>query len=53
MNAVPGPERRALAETATRPTVLVVDDTPANLTLMAQVLNKQYRVQVAVSGAKA
>ncbi|MBS0445727.1 MAG: two-component system response regulator [Proteobacteria bacterium] len=36
-----------------RPTVLVVDDTPANLTLMAQVLNKTCRVQVAVSGAKA
>ena len=36
-----------------RPTVLVVDDTPANLTLMMQVLNKHYRVQVAMSGAKA
>lgn len=42
-----------LAEAAARPTVLVVDDTPANLTLMAGVLNKHYRVQVAVSGAKA
>jgi putative two-component system response regulator len=39
--------------TAHRDTVLVVDDTPANLNLMAQVLNKHYRVQVAVSGAKA
>ena len=39
--------------TAERETVLVVDDTPANLTLMAQVLNKHYRVQMAVSGAKA
>lgn len=36
-----------------RETVLVVDDTPANLTLMAHVLNKQYRVQMAVTGAKA
>ena len=36
-----------------RATVLVVDDTPANLTLMAQVLNKTYRVQLATSGAKA
>jgi putative two-component system response regulator len=36
-----------------RDTVLVVDDTPANLTLMAHVLNKHYRVQMAVSGAKA
>lgn len=34
-------------------TVLVVDDTPANLTLMAQVLKPDYRVQLAVSGAKA
>jgi len=38
---------------AVRPTVLVVDDTPANLTLMLPVLSKYYRVQVAVSGAKA
>ncbi len=36
-----------------RETVLVVDDTPVNLTLMAQVLNKHYRVQVASTGAKA
>ncbi|MFN3860522.1 MAG: HD domain-containing phosphohydrolase [Roseateles sp.] len=34
-------------------TVLVVDDTPANLTLLAQVLKPEYRVQLAVSGAKA
>jgi putative two-component system response regulator len=34
-------------------TVLVVDDTPANLTLLAQVLKPAYRVQLAVSGAKA
>ncbi len=34
-------------------TILVVDDTPANLTLMAQVLKPDYRVQLAVSGAKA
>ncbi|HEY9107694.1 MAG TPA: two-component system response regulator [Roseateles sp.] len=37
----------------TPPTVLVVDDTPANLTLLAQVLKPQYRVQLAVSGVKA
>ena len=36
-----------------RATVLVVDDTPANLTLLAQVLNKHYRVQLALSGSKA
>jgi putative two-component system response regulator len=45
----------SLQETAaaTLPTVLVVDDTPANLTLLAQVLKPDYRVQLAVSGAKA
>lgn len=34
-------------------TVLVVDDTPANLTLLAQVLKPEFRVQLAVSGPKA
>ena len=33
--------------------VLVVDDTPANLALLANLLNKTYRVQLAASGAKA
>ena len=33
--------------------VLVVDDTPANLTLLANLLNKTYRVQLAASGTKA
>jgi putative two-component system response regulator len=41
------------ANAAPRFTVLVVDDTPANLTLMAHVLNKHYRVQLAVNGSKA
>jgi putative two-component system response regulator len=36
-----------------RPTVLAVDDTPANLTLLSQLLGRHYRVQIAVSGAKA
>jgi putative two-component system response regulator len=36
-----------------RSTVLVVDDTPANLTLLAQVLKAHFRVQLAVGGAKA
>lgn len=35
------------------PTVLVVDDTPANLSLLAGLLNKTYRVQLANSGVKA
>ena len=36
-----------------RPTVLVVDDTPTNLSLLANLLKDQYRVKVANSGAKA
>ena len=36
-----------------RATVLVVDDTPANLTLLAQVLTPHCRVLLATSGAKA
>ncbi len=36
-----------------RPTVLAVDDTPTNLNLLSQLLGKKYRVQLAVSGAKA
>ena len=36
-----------------KPTVLVVDDTPANLTLLANLLNKGYRVLLANSGARA
>ena len=36
-----------------QPTVLVVDDTPANLTLLANLLNRTYRVQLATHGAKA
>ena len=46
----------AAAHTAAAPskhTVLVVDDTPTNLSLLAQVLNKDHRVLLAASGAKA
>jgi putative two-component system response regulator len=43
MNAVPSP----------RPTILVVDDTPANLSLLANLLNVQYRVKLANGGQKA
>ncbi|MDL2338105.1 MAG: two-component system response regulator [Pseudomonadota bacterium] len=38
---------------AVRPTVLVVDDTPTNLSLLSELLGPHYRVQLAVSGAKA
>src|ERR1700735_648615 len=36
-----------------RPLVLVVDDTPENLTLMADLLKGAYKVKVANSGEKA
>jgi len=36
-----------------RPTVLVVDDTPANLSLLASLLQSEYRVLLANSGEKA
>jgi putative two-component system response regulator len=35
------------------PTILVVDDAPTNLTLLAGLLDKTYRVKLASSGAKA
>jgi putative two-component system response regulator len=37
----------------TKPTVLVVDDTPDNLTLMSELLMDRYRVRVANSGERA
>lgn len=37
----------------TWPTVLVVDDAPANLSLLAGLLNKAHRVKLAPTGAKA
>ncbi len=40
-------------EGAPRPTILVVDDTPANLVLLSGLLSPSYRVQLAPSGAKA
>ena len=43
----------ASLERRKRATVLAVDDTPANLNLLAELLGKHYRVQLAVSGAKA
>ncbi|HJV66204.1 MAG TPA: two-component system response regulator [Geomonas sp.] len=36
----------------TRPTILVVDDTPDNLSLMAELLKESYRVKVANAGDK-
>ena len=40
-------------DTGEKPTILVVDDTPDNLTLVSNLLKKDYRVRVAISGEKA
>jgi putative two-component system response regulator len=43
-----------LPDTATeRPTILIVDDTPQNLTVLGELLQPAYRVRVANSGEKA
>lgn len=47
------PETSALWGGRQMPTVLVVDDTPDNLALMAEVLGERYRVKVANSGERA
>ena len=36
-----------------RPTILIVDDTPANLSLLSEILKPDYRTRAAVSGEKA
>lgn len=40
-------------ESEEKSTILVVDDTPDNLTLVSNLLKKDYRVRVAISGEKA
>jgi len=40
-------------QTPTRYSVLIVDDTPANLALLTEVLRDDYRTRVATSGEKA
>ncbi len=42
-----------LSERKERPTILVVDDRPANLTLVANVLKDDYEINLANNGAKA
>ena len=37
----------------TAQTILAVDDTPANLSLLAELLRHTYRIKVATNGAKA
>jgi putative two-component system response regulator len=40
-------------ESGDKPTILVVDDTPDNLTLVSKLLKRDYRVRVAINGEKA
>jgi adenylate cyclase len=42
-----------LAHLREKPTILIVDDTPANLSLLSEVLKSDYRTKAAVSGEKA
>ena len=42
-----------MAHSSTRPVVLIVDDVPANIQILANLLSDDYRVKVANSGAKA
>jgi putative two-component system response regulator len=53
MNQNDSPIPPGLRESQARATVLVVDDTPANLMLLSGLLAPSYRVQLAPSGAKA
>ena len=50
ISVLPAPRAEAAR---TRPTILVVDDTPDNLALMSGLLTDEYRVKVASSGEKA
>jgi len=47
-----GPAMSTL-DSGEKPTILVVDDTPDNLTLVSNLLKKDYRVRVAINGEKA
>jgi adenylate cyclase len=49
----PPSERATSAPVSGRPTVLVVDDEPANLAIVAQLLGSEFRVIVARSGERA
>ncbi|MES2264425.1 MAG: response regulator [Pseudomonadota bacterium] len=51
--ALPPPAPAREPEAAARPSILVVDDTPANLTLVGGLLRGDYRVKLAASGEKA
>ena len=42
-----------MANVREKPTILIVDDTPANLSLLSEILKQDYRTKAAVSGEKA
>lgn len=46
-------ERNPLCAESARATVLLVDDVPANLSLLSSILREDYRIQLATNGAKA
>lgn len=43
--------QQTVTATADKPTVLVVDDAPENLTILAKILKDDYRVKLACNGA--
>jgi CheY-like chemotaxis protein len=43
----------SILDSGEKPTILVVDDTPDNITLVSNLLKKDYRVRVAINGEKA
>ena len=43
----------SISDSGEKPTILVVDDTLGNLTLVSSLLKKDYRVRVAINGEKA
>jgi two-component system, sensor histidine kinase and response regulator len=51
--SAPTAEEALPADTAARPSILLVDDTPDNLMLLSQLLKSDYRIRLAQSGAKA
>ena len=51
--AATGASQPAPAKAQERPTILVVDDTPDNLHLLAQLFKEDYRVKIAHNGEKA
>ncbi|OYY06192.1 MAG: hypothetical protein B7Y67_19255, partial [Polynucleobacter sp. 35-46-11] len=36
-----------------KPVILIVDDTPSNIQILAQLLNEDYTIKVTTSGARA